>query len=208
MKTSVCRGTGRAESPWGRSRRKTHTNTPNNPPHQARGQQDELHGGRAGWPAVQRTCGPTDRGLMDSCKLEQRRATGCLLRSVTLPTEKLSPPKPKADTEANYPPFSAHERVRAVRPGAVVTRVTGYTLESVPGKDDNIIRSSALRPGVTGRVPPLRAALRLLSSRMWLGPRSRREALGFVQRSDHQVGRGLLWAQLSEAARNLLTSEL
>lgn len=38
MKTNVCRGNARGESPWGWSRRKTHTNTPNSDPSCDQGQ--------------------------------------------------------------------------------------------------------------------------------------------------------------------------
>lgn len=131
-----------------------------------------------------------------------------LLQSLTLPMEKLSPSKPKANIKANHPSLSAHEWVCAFQPGAVLTRFTGYITQSINRKDDNTIQSSTPWPGVSGRVPLPSATLWLLSSGLWFGARSRREALGFVQRSDHQVGRRLLWAQLSEAARNLPTSEL
>lgn len=122
--------------------------------------------------------------------------------------EKLSLSKPKANIKANHPSLSAHEWVCAFQPGAVLTRFTGYITQSINRKDDNIIQSSTPWPGVSGRVPLPSATLWLLSSGLWFGARSRQEALGFVQHSDHQVGRRLLWAQLSEAARNLPTSEL
>lgn len=111
-----------------------------------------------------------------------------LLQSLTLLMETLSPPKPKANIRANYPSSSAHAWVCAFQPGAMLTRFTGYIIESINRKDDNIIQSSMPWLGAIGHIPLLSATLWLLSSGLWFGARSRREALGFVQRSDHQVG--------------------